>query len=113
MPEDLRPIIAEALGEKLIEIGSPPRILAVARVHVHALIRPGDRDARPLVGRAKQAASHAVRERLPGRIWGQGCHPARIRDGEHYASVVQYIAKHAEEGAVIWEHPSVRARPPM
>ncbi|HZW09160.1 MAG TPA: hypothetical protein VFF69_04585 [Phycisphaerales bacterium] len=108
IPEALRPKIAEVLARKLLALGKPPRIIAVARVHVHALVRAGPIDVRPFIGRAKQAASHAVRHDLPGRVWGQRCHPVRIRDADHFRDVVDYIAAHLDEGAAIWIHPDVR-----
>jgi len=108
IPESLRPIVAEALGKKFLAMDTPPRILAVGRVHVHALVRAGSGDVRPLVGRAKQAASHAVRHELPGSIWGQRCHPERICDEEHYRNVVRYITAHLDEGAALWIHPDLR-----
>ena len=108
IPAHLRPSVAEALGVKLLAIDMPPRLIAVARVHVHALVRAGPIDVRPFIGRAKQAASHAVRDELPGRLWGQRCHPTRIRSREHYREVIEYIAHHATEGAALWEHPDLR-----
>ncbi len=108
IPSHLRQIVADALGRKLLALDRPPRIIAVARVHVHALVWAGPTDVRPSIGRAKQAASHAVRHELPGRIWGQRCHPTRIRSREHYREVVDYIAAHVEEGAALWVHPDLR-----
>lgn len=108
IPIHLRQTIADALGTKLIALQNPARIIAVASSHVHALVRAGSRDVRPFIGRAKQAASHAVREDLPGRLWGQRCHPTRIRNEEHYREVVDYIAAHVNEGAALWIHPDLR-----
>ena len=108
IPFRLRQTIAEALGDKLLALEQPPRIIAVMRTHVHALVRAGPTNVRESIGRAKQAASHAVRDELPGRIWGQRCHPVRIRDGVHYRQVVEYIAAHGEEGGALWIHPDLR-----
>ncbi len=108
IPKHLRRTIADALGDKLLALERPPRIIAVARVHVHALVLAGATDVRPYIGRAKQAASHAVRSELPGRIWGQRCHPVRIRNEGHYRRVVDYIAAHSKQGAALWVHPDLR-----
>ena len=108
LPSDLRSTIAEALGEKFIETGHPARIIAVAARHAHALIRAEDDDAKPIAGRAKQAASHAVRRSLPGTIWSQGCHVVRVCDEAHFHAIVAYIAEHEREGAAVWVHPSCR-----
>ncbi|HRQ72350.1 MAG TPA: hypothetical protein PLU35_04895 [Phycisphaerales bacterium] len=101
-------MIAEALAEKLLAIDAPPRILAVGRLHIHGLVCVGAGNARPIIGRAKQAASHTVRDRLPGRVWGQRCHLVRIRDETHYRATVRYIGDHASDDAAIWTHPDVR-----
>jgi len=84
------------------------RILAVACTHAHVLVRVGIQDAKPVIGRAKQASSFAVRERMPGTIWAQGCHVVRIEDEHHYRWVVAYIERHQGEGAAIWRYPEER-----
>jgi hypothetical protein len=76
------------------------------------LFRSGVEDAKPIIGRAKQYASHQIRNDLPGTIWGQGCHVVRIRDQDHYRQVVTYIGDHVLEGAAIWVHPMYRADHP-
>jgi hypothetical protein len=107
IPVVLRRPVAEALGEKLMSIGCPPRILAVGKVHGHILLRVGAADAKPIVGRAKQLASHRVRVELPGTIWAQGCNVVRIEGESHYRWVVGYIEKHRREGASVWIHPDL------
>jgi len=102
--EDLRPVIAELLVMKLEREEVSVRVLALSRMHGHVLCRVGGRDAKPIIGRAKQFASHRVRSRLPGRIWSQGCHAVRVRGEEHYAQVVRYIHEHEAEGAAVWVH---------
>jgi hypothetical protein len=108
IPEELRSTIARALGEKFDELHAPARIIAITETHAHALVRVGDVDAKPLVGRAKQAASFVVRASLPGQVWGGSCHVVRVRSEDHYRRVVEYIDEHRCEGGAIWVHPSVR-----
>ncbi len=108
-PTDIRPVLAEALASKWLAMRVPARIVGVGSRHAHALIRVGPEDAKPIAGRAKQAASHRVRDRLPGTIWGQGCHPVRVRDQDHYRAVVEYIEDHRGEGAALWVHPKFRS----
>lgn len=110
IPPALREPIAGAFAEKLIEVRCPPRTVAVGKVHGHALVRVGRANAKPIIGRAKQAASHRVRVELPGNIWAQGCHVVRIEDEGHYRWVIGYIERYAEEGAAIWVHPEILAR---
>lgn len=114
LPEHLRPLIDKAFAAKCEAMGYPVRVLAVAARHAHALVRVGEIDAKPIVGRAKQAASHAVRGELPGSIWSQGCHVVRCRDESHYRAIVDYISRHAREdntGAALWTHPHHQSIP--
>ncbi|MBX3403896.1 MAG: hypothetical protein KF699_10850 [Phycisphaeraceae bacterium] len=98
-----RVTIGEAMLEKLAAMEFPVRILAVAATHVHALIRVGEQDAIPIVGRAKQLASHRLRQELAGTIWGERSHPERITCEGHYRNVVDYIGHHRLDGAWMWD----------
>ena len=108
LAHDVRDRVATALAEKLQSQHVKVRCIAVAGTHAHILACVGSQDAKPIIGRAKQAASHRVRDRLPGTVWAQGCHVVRVRDEAHYRSVVNYIARHAEDGACVWNHPDLR-----
>lgn len=94
--------IAEALAEKLHELNFRVRIIAVSASHAHILADVGPDDAKPLVGKIKQAASHRVRAVLPGKVWSDGCHVERVLDEQRYRNTVDYIAAHKDEGAAIW-----------
>jgi len=108
IPIALRSVVAEALADKLLAGQTPSLVLAVAGQHAHLLVRIGQQNAKPVVGRAKQTASFRVRDQLPGTIWAEGCHPVRVRDLAHYRNVVEYIERHADDGAAIWIHPDLR-----
>lgn len=111
IPEHLRLCVAEALVGKCELQGANVRIAAVARRHVHMLLRVGSADAKVIVGRAKQYASHAVRREMPGKIWADGCNVVRIDSESNYRSVVDYITCHqAEEKAALWVHPRYRGQ---
>lgn len=90
-------------------MGIAVRIIAIDAVHAHALIRAGEGDAKPMVARAKQRSSHAVVDELPGSIWAQGCEVVRVRDEQHWRTVVDYIANHAIAGATVWEPETIIA----
>ncbi len=107
---DQRAVAGESIVSKFDLMGFPVRVIAVGATHVHAAVRLANIDAKPIFGRAKQFASHQLRKELPGTIWGEGCHPVRIKSEEHYREVVVYILDHAKEGAWTWEHPRVAAR---
>ncbi len=108
-PQVLRPELAEGIAEFLTGRGCVVRIVCVDAVHAHVLVRTGEENAKPIIGRAKQSASRRVGDRLHGAIWGQGCHVVRVRDEQHYRTVVGYIEEHALHGAALWVHPRARA----
>lgn len=84
------------------------RLLAISvdTHHVHLLVKlPNDRNAiRKIVGTWKQAASHAVRDRLPGKIWAEDCDPRPMKNREHHRNTFLYILRHAKEGAWTWDY---------
>jgi hypothetical protein len=78
IPPELHPPVAETFGEKLLAIGCPPRILAIGKVRGHILFSVGAADAKLIIGRAKQLASHRVRDRLPDDLGAElPCGPDR------------------------------------
>lgn len=108
LPEDVREVIAGAVAEKFAELGCVVSIVAVSATHVHALVGVGAHDAKRLMGWAKQFASHRVRERAPGKIWGQGCHVVRVRDEGHAQAIFSYIQAHGpRERAGVWVNPDL------
>ncbi len=93
-----------AIASKLARMDVRLAALAIDAVHLHVLMHTGNTDAVRLLGRAKQAASHALRAEIPGRIWGRSSHVVRIRSQTHGKQVKRYILDHAEHGA--WVFPS-------
>ncbi len=104
IPPELRAAVGEALVAKADDTGFPITTCGVGGQHAHMLVRlPLEpRTAKGLVGRWKQAASHAVRERLPGKVWSDGCGVEPVRSQAHRARVHPYILKHAHEGAWVY-----------
>jgi len=100
-------IVANAFAAKLTAMDLMPSTLAIDEIHMHCLVRVGTCDAKVLIGRAKQHASHAVHSLRPGRIWSQGCHVVRVRDASHWESVRRYILDHAHKGALVLDMNSV------
>ncbi len=95
-------IVVRVVAAKLLDLDSRPRAVACDAVHCHALLySPGD--AVQLFGRAKQAASHALRGQIPGRVWGGSSHVVRIRDESHCRTVIAYILGHHDQGAAVWD----------
>ncbi len=104
IPHDLLEPIARTMLDRIACKGFRVLAASIDHEHVHLLVElPDDRQTvKRLVGGWKQAASHAVRERLPGKIWSDGSDPIPIRDRAHQRRVFGYILDHADRGAWVW-----------
>jgi len=105
LPQKLWPIIGETLIEKVRRQGHRLLVVSVDAMHAHLLVElPPDRKAiKRIVGLWKQAASHAVRDVLPGRVWSEDCDPQPMRDRAHQLNTFHYILSHAQRtGAWVW-----------
>ncbi len=80
------------------------RVLAIAASaeHVHLLARFPMERVRRLVGDAKRACSHALRDAIPGAMWAKKCGLRQINDEAHQSAAFAYIVRHADEGAWVW-----------
>lgn len=103
---ELRERIGLALVKKLTTIGHRMLVACVGSRHTHIVVELPQSlsDAKREIGRAKQAASHAVRDAMPGRIWADGGDFRLINDQEHARNTFEYILDHAEEGAWVWSY---------
>jgi hypothetical protein len=97
-----RAVVGVALVEKLLEMEIRMAALACCATHAHALIRVGDRDAKPIFGRAKQLASFRMCDEIPGKMWGASSKVARIKNLGHFIDARVYILRHKHEGAWTW-----------
>lgn len=102
LPDPLREQAGMAVLSKLSKLKLDARALAVGSTHCHLLLHVGAEDAKPLIGRVKQFASHAIGGVMPGTVWADGCAVDRIRDEAHYRSAIAYILEHSHEGAWTW-----------
>jgi REP element-mobilizing transposase RayT len=102
IPGDLRPEIGKAILRKLEDQGYQVLVLSVAATHAHVLVElpSHDGDVRHVVGQCKAVSSHAVRARLPGRVWGHGGKFKPVDDIDHQRNAFHYIL--TQEGAWIW-----------
>ena len=76
--------------------------LAVAGMHCHMLIElPDDIDrVWEIVGQCKATSSHAIRDRLPGRVWVNRGSARRVDTAEYQRNVYYYILH--QKDAWIW-----------
>jgi REP element-mobilizing transposase RayT len=103
---DLRVVILAYFILKLRSLGYRVIAASIGEQHLHALTElPHDlKEIRRIVGKCKQRASHAVRDRLPGSIWSEGGEFKWIKDKTHFHNVYGYIRTKQEAGTVVWSH---------
>ena len=79
------------------------RCVAVSSNHVHALMRIDPDRIVSIIGNIKRSSSHAIRDRIPGRVWAARKHVNPIRDQSYLAQTEQYILAHqSKENAATW-----------
>lgn len=102
LDDDARRIVGDAMVHKLEKMNRHAHAIAVGREHVHLLVYVWADDAKLIARDVKRAASHAVRERLPGTIWARGCAVKRCNDEAHVEAAKAYVLRHTREGAWVW-----------
>jgi REP element-mobilizing transposase RayT len=102
LADDLRETVGKAILQKLEKLQYQVLVLAVAGMHCHFLAElPDDLKAiRSIVGQCKTVSSHAIRERLPGRVWARDGSYKPVDTPEYQRNVFQYILD--QEGAWTW-----------
>jgi REP element-mobilizing transposase RayT len=76
---------------------------SVSATHVHLLARLSPDSIPDIVGKLKRHSSHAIRDVIPGQVWGARREAKPIRDRAHQLNVLNYILGHArKEGAAVW-----------
>ena len=102
--ESLRPIVGRALRTRCEKSGCELLVVSVGLTHAHLLVELDDDDAaaQRFAGRLKQAASHALRRQMPGRVWAGGGKPIRVVDREHHRAAFDYIRGHVAEASWVW-----------
>jgi hypothetical protein len=102
----LRILILREFVQKMRKLGHDIIAAAIAKRHLHALTElPNEYIAMKCeIGKAKQKASHAVRQLLPGTIWAAGGEFKRIEDRDHLHNTYVYIRERQEPGTVVWSH---------
>jgi hypothetical protein len=103
---NVRILVCRYFVLKLKEMGIRVIAVSVGKRHLHALVYMVDdyQEKRLLIGRAKQRASHAVREILPGTIWAGGGKYKPVDNAPYLHNVFQYLRVGQEPGTVAWTH---------
>ncbi len=102
LARELRATAGRVLVEKLRSEGTEVMVLAVAAEHVHGVLLCRAAETRAMIGNAKRAASHALRDAVPGALWARRCGLRTITTDEQHASVYDYVVAHVREGAWVW-----------
>jgi len=100
----LWPTVGQTLVDKFDAMSVRVLAICVDDHHAQALVElfVDLAAARKVVGRAKQAASHAIRKQCPGKVWADGCDLDPIQGREHHRNACHYILRHGERGAWTW-----------
>jgi len=104
IPKRARCDAGRSIVGKLEQLGHRVLAVSVGGVHAHLLVELPDNRAGmgDIAGRLKQASSHAIRETLPGRVWGCGGSFTRIADRQHHRNVYRYILTEQKPGTWTW-----------
>ena len=102
----LRSRIGTAFVDKLDAMGYRCLCAAVGRTHAHCLVElPKDiATVKKEVGKAKQAASLAVGDVLPGQIWAEGGKFKPVTTRSHLNRSYRYILEEQEPDAWTWSY---------
>jgi REP element-mobilizing transposase RayT len=105
-PVRLDRALMERVGAEMVRLllgkGVEVVVLAVMPDHVHGIGRFERDKVRDHVGHAKRYSSHAIRDQIPGTVWGKKRALKRIRDRDHQVKTFTYIVKHSRKGAWVW-----------
>jgi REP element-mobilizing transposase RayT len=99
-----RPKIGRAIHDWLS--GGDHRILAIAvgKVHAHVVVELPNYmpKIREIVGHAKRKSSRAVKDVLPGSIWGEGGKYKLVSSKSHLKNAVEYVLYEQGHDAWTW-----------
>ena len=103
---DARVIVCRAFVNKWRSLGYRIIACSVGKRHLHAVVEGPDDygELTKAVGKAKQAASHAVRHLVPGTIWAATGGFKPVRGTGHLRNSYKYVRTRQEAGTVVWSH---------
>ena len=100
-----RKIVGEAFRDKLLELEALLLCVSVSGQHVHYLAKmPPGPVPRLWTGLAKKHVWHVAKDKgWTGMLWAKRSKPTPVKDRRHQLNVFNYILRHADEGAWIWD----------
>jgi hypothetical protein len=104
IPAPLFATIGRAILAKLEKKGIRVAAIAIGPERTHVLVELPDAIARVrvIMGECKASSSHAIRETLPGRVWGDGGKFKPVDTRQHQERAHKYIWDHYDEGCWVW-----------
>ena len=104
-PTELWPTLGNVLVRYLIDESHRVLIVSVSKTHVHLLVELPTplEQVKMIIGFAKSRSSRAVKDEMPGSIWGEGGDFEPVLSAGHEANAFLYIQD--EQGpAWTWTH---------
>jgi hypothetical protein len=100
----MRARIGLELLKQFLKRGYRVLCISVSRLHIHLLVElPIDeKETKRIVGLCKGAASHAVRDVMPGCVFAEGASYELILNPDHHGNVYDYILYKQGKGAFSW-----------
>lgn len=100
-----RELVGIAVRDRFEELGALVAIIAVARKHLHILVKLPPSFTRAWTGLVKKHAWFEMRPTGRHRkLWAGGAKFVKVRDRPHQLNVYYYIKRHLREGAWVWRH---------
>ena len=105
LPPDWRPVVGEAVAERLASLGAWVLCLSCGGQHVHLLAKVPPPLVREWVGVAKKHAWFVARDRgWVGKLWAVRGGVKPIADRSHQTKAFWYILRHQSEGAWVADY---------
>ena len=100
-----REVVGAALVEKLLRLGAQLLALSMSGQHCHFLAKmPPGEIPRKWTGQAKKHAHFIANEKdWKGALWAVRSKVTPIKDRPHQLNAFDYILRHANEGAWVWD----------
>ena len=104
IPKHLRETAGRAILKKYRKLQYRVLAISVSATHSHSLAELPDeiKVVRHIVGQCKTTSSHAVRNEIPGRVWGAGGGFKPVDTPEHQGRVYRYIL--GQKDAWVWSY---------
>jgi hypothetical protein len=113
LPRALRPVVGQAILQRLRGLGALVIAVAVSGQHIHVLAKMPFNCPRRWMGLAKRHVWFVLRDRgWTGKLWGKRGKAVLVKDRRHQLNVFRYIERHARQGAWVWTILQERQDPP-